>query len=879
MMNNLFKILIIVTSLMVITDLSARYQDIPVTRDLNPEGKYNDYAKYIESHPPKHTQYSEVNRVYFHQERDENILIIVESDLYPEISESIEIYQDDLANEEFNSFLIEYEGTSHEDLKFFIMLYFEEEAIVSVVLIGDLPIAWFEMFEDWNNNGVQDEDEGWVNFPIDLYFSDVDGNWQDTDLNGIYDYHESEKHPEIGIGRIIADNMTFLSSSESELINSYFQRNHLFRNGFIQSNNTSLAYIDDDWAWWGDEYQSAMELAFPDVELVHEINETNASDYRNNRLSAEYEFIQVHVHSGPDAHYFYENDGNDWNTVTNYQFSYLNPDAHFYNLFACSNSRFTVNNNMGGMYLFGNEYCLGTIGSTKTGSMLWFEDFYFPLSIDENLGEALRQWWELSVDTGDDWMWERSWFYGMVIQGDPTLKLNYQNENVVFVPDDYPTIQTAIDSVDEGYVVLVNPGTYVENINFNGKNLVVASMFYATGDFSFISQTIIDGDREGNVVTFENNEDSTALLTGFTIMNSSSLQGGGIVCINNSNPRINNVIITDNSASSGGGVYCVDSDPDFNCVIIKNSNALLNGGGMYLENSSPTFVNSLIENNSGLWSGGIYCENSNPVFINTTITQNTGESGGTITAVNNSNPILINSILWENLPAEIYFSETENPNSVYLVNSAIQGGEEGIETNDNGTVHWLDGNIDENPLFLNPDEYDFHLQDISPCIGSGINEIEINGTWFYAPEFDIEGNPRPAPAESMPDMGAYENPLGEPQTGTNDYELPSANLELSNYPNPFNPFTTIQFTAEDVGLRSTSPGQTKDVEMIIYNIKGQKVKIIPVILSGVEGSGQKYSVTWNGTNDNNQPVSSGIYFYKLRIDGCNIASKKMLLMK
>jgi flagellar hook assembly protein FlgD len=67
--------------------------------------------------------------------------------------------------------------------------------------------------------------------------------------------------------------------------------------------------------------------------------------------------------------------------------------------------------------------------------------------------------------------------------------------------------------------------------------------------------------------------------------------------------------------------------------------------------------------------------------------------------------------------------------------------------------------------------------------------------------------------------------------------------------------------------------------MIIYNIKGQKVKIIPVILSGVEGSGQKYSVTWNGTNDNNQPVSSGIYFYKLRIDGCNIASKKMLLMK
>ena len=91
----------------------------------------------------------------------------------------------------------------------------------------------------------------------------------------------------------------------------------------------------------------------------------------------------------------------------------------------------------------------------------------------------------------------------------------------------------------------------------------------------------------------------------------------------------------------------------------------------------------------------------------------------------------------------------------------------------------------------------FNLQDTSPCIGAGIDEIEINGTWYFAPEFDIEGNPRPNPTGSMPDMGAYENPLGEPQVGITNYELQISNFKLTNYPNPFNPITTISFTAEN----------------------------------------------------------------------------------
>jgi hypothetical protein len=120
--------------------------------------------------------------------------------------------------------------------------------------------------------------------------------------------------------------------------------------------------------------------------------------------------------------------------------------------------------------------------------------------------------------------------------------------------------------------------------------------------------------------------------------------------------------------------------------------------------------------------------------------------------------------------------------------------------------------------------------------------------------------------------------FGIEPTGTEDPEInaPANFLLAQNYPNPFNPSTTISFslTAEDVGLRSTSSGQAKDVEIIIYNIKGQKVK---QLVSDQLSAGQ-HSVVWNGKDDNGNPVSSGIYFYKMKA-GKYTSVKRMILMK
>jgi hypothetical protein len=86
---------------------------------------------------------------------------------------------------------------------------------------------------------------------------------------------------------------------------------------------------------------------------------------------------------------------------------------------------------------------------------------------------------------------------------------------------------------------------------------------------------------------------------------------------------------------------------------------------------------------------------------------------------------------------------------------------------------------------------------------------------------------------------------------------------LSNYPNPFNPSTTISF--------NLNTNSTENADLSIYNLKGQLIKQYSV-------SNDQYSVTWNGLDSSGKSVSSGIYLYKL-ISGNKTYTKKMLLLK
>ena len=231
-----------------------------------------------------------------------------------------------------------------------------------------------------------------------------------------------------------------------------------------------------------------------------------------------------------------------------------------------------------------------------------------------------------------------------------TLIITWQlSATIINVPYDQATIQEGIDISADGDTVLVQLiGTYVENINFSGKDITVSSLYLTTQDTSYISQTIIDGNQTGSVVTFESGEDNTAVLCGFTITNGYYNNGGGIKCIN-SDPIIEDVIITNNSSGEGGGLHFESSMAMLRNMIISENSATA-GGGIFCLNANISLENISIVNNSSSWNGGgIYTHDSNPSLTNVTFSNNSAlEDGGGMCFYEHSYPNLTDVIVNSN---------------------------------------------------------------------------------------------------------------------------------------------------------------------------------------------------------------------------------------
>ncbi|MCF7809546.1 hypothetical protein K9N50_01020 [bacterium] len=144
-----------------------------------------------------------------------------------------------------------------------------------------------------------------------------------------------------------------------------------------------------------------------------------------------------------------------------------------------------------------------------------------------------------------------------------TISVNL-SAHILNVPDDFETIQGAINEFEDGDTVLVQPGEYVENIVFGGNAITVASLILTTGDRAYIDSTIIDGDGRDCVVSFEDEEDSTSVLRGFTLKNGRQSYGGGIDCQTDTSPTLIDLIVEDNIAEAyGGGIYITHSSSPY----------------------------------------------------------------------------------------------------------------------------------------------------------------------------------------------------------------------------------------------------------------------------------------------------------------------------
>ena len=390
------------------------------------------------------------------------------------------------------------------------------------------------------------------------------------------------------------------------------------------------------------------------------------------------------------------------------------------------------------------------------------------------------------------------------------------------------TISHALDIIfynqEQVNSIILAPGEYSGSTN--GENFPLFTGQYLIIEGEDPTTTVLSTGTDN--FHFELYGVDSLIMEGITLQ-----QGKGINCFD-VNLTMNDLIIKDNTATDLSIIYAKDTDLVLeNCYFYQNS-----------------------KNVTGNVNGSIISMkfDSNFIMNKTTISNNISDTQNLI-YLEGSCACLLNSIIWNNDPAIIKgINVSSNDYNLLFSHNDIQGGIDSLDIQGDYNLQWLEGNIDADPLFLDPESNDFSLQSTSPCIDSGIAYFAWEEQIFIDMEEDTYWG-------IAPDMGAFE--YGMIENDENVIQFPTTTSLDQNYPNPFNPETRINFRLP----------KESEVKLIIYNIKGQRIK---TLFKGNKQRG-KHSLFWDGRDDAGKNLGSGIYFYKLSAGKQEIIKKMMLL--
>ncbi|MBT3241970.1 MAG: T9SS type A sorting domain-containing protein [Bacteroidetes bacterium] len=456
----------------------------------------------------------------------------------------------------------------------------------------------------------------------------------------------------------------------------------------------------------------------------------------------------------------------------------------------------------------------------------------------------------------------------------------YCTAKVLEVPGDFQSISEAIAAASNLDTILVAQGTYYENLNFSGKDIVMASHYIFTKDLRDIENTIIDGSSPTNpdsasCLILCSGESRTAVIEGFTITNGSgsdwidpqfpsyTWHSGGGILIYQSSPTIRNNIIIGNhcdddtgvSGASGGGILTYGGNP----IITKNKiqyNSARYGAGIVIDYSGCVIKNNIISNNKGpkIYGGAAFWtigNGSSPAIIenNTIINNETTLSGGAF-YIWSSQLIARNNIIWGNKQGNENTIHLFEGGAIDISYSIVEGGYEGT------------GNMDIDPEFSGPM---LELTPGSPCVDAGNPGLEYN---------DIEDpqNPgmalSPALGTTTNDMGVFGGPncliMTNNTSGLND-KAETQQTRLCCFPNPFSDQTEIQFKLE----------RSSNIELVIIDMQGRTVRFLD---KGFRSRGT-HSLNWNGSDSYGTKLPAGIYYPQLNVNQEFLITEKIVIFQ
>jgi hypothetical protein len=384
--------------------------------------------------------------------------LIINKDLYPSVREEIQALANDINTIEGESIWIDSttynEENSAEDLRYHLFNMYYAVNLEGCIFIGNLPIATYELYEidridDSDTNNIDTIWE-YSSFPADLYFMDVNGQWNDNQHNGdwdgwantgFYDEHVDgywgNIQADIWVSRIIPGKIPGLGD-EVTILKDYLKRVQNRMYGIDGMTETALlcGYDQGDRSW-----PSWLSMAAPELLEYGEDERTVYNrgnpdpDNRDSRanwlkgLRKGYEYGIIFEHSLATSHGGMLGFFSNWTYMNMAEEEAGISNVRFYNLFACSNTRYTVDNFLGGLYAFGHHGLLA-VGSTKTGSMLRMDYYNTYLGEDANcFGKAFKRWFNTHVLTNRTDS-KISWSYGMNLLGVGTLKLRRYEDDV-----------------------------------------------------------------------------------------------------------------------------------------------------------------------------------------------------------------------------------------------------------------------------------------------------------------------------------------------------------------------------------------------------------------------------------------------------------------